>query len=448
MKKIFQKIMLILFSLLFCSAFNFIKGQELIEEDEKQIENLLSIYTEAKNQKNYELIKPYISENCMPKNTFLELVFNENHNSVSYKKGTLSIIRLSSSYKNNRDTVESVFIQNYTNGFSDTANFIFIKSKNILQFLNMMKGTIYGSIVKVSEKEDTFTQNYKISPGYFENKRMQKYAREHNGSLEGYEFKKIKISKPKIIDISKYKIISDKEHKVYYEKTNMTEAAKYCLYHLPIIDSLIKKFTGIYSNFPIHDVLIKKTDKINYTIKEENIWCQEISVPEKFVSDSSFKQDFIWTLGHEITEDLLVKHNIKDENTRWYRDGMAEYIAYLIMNSIDPVFGRMHLKSRKLDLKLANKKTDLLEWGGSGDAHGNSNTIDKIMKDGEGISEIANYGRALFFFIDYYKKYGDDKIPQIHNKMLLLQNSVSSENIITIMNEVTGSDVKEMIKNY
>ena len=146
-----------------------------------------------------------------------------------------------------------------------------------------------------------------------------------------------------------------------------------------------------------------------------------------------------WAYFHELVElQLSLGKGIMDQNTRWFRDGMAEYVAHRVAYELNPLADSLMMKRRMNSYEEIDRKANLLEWIGTG------NTDEKM----EGIvGGPGQYTGALLFFIDLTEQYGEAIIPALLAK-LTEQKDIDNEIIIKELSSLTGSDVTEKIEKY
>ncbi len=145
-----------------------------------------------------------------------------------------------------------------------------------------------------------------------------------------------------------------------------------------------------------------------------------------------------WVYFHEVTElHLLLGNGILDPKTRWFRDGLADYVAHKVAQDLNPRIDSIVMTERIASYEPIKGNAQLLKWIGTGS--------EKKQTGIEGGS--GQYAAAMLFFIDLTERYGEEIIPQLLSK-LLLHKKISSRVIVKELSKLTGSNMKKMIKSY
>lgn len=392
------------------------------KNDKLTIISLLENYQKAINTNNLEYFKPIISQNFMIGNSPPMSSYVDAYLVITLKDSTPNkILRLENfdfQFNQTNDTVQIEFDKIFSFGIKKTQNakVTFIQENNKWKLDKFIK----GFRTRTTNYSLTVTFKMRVDTIYSSN-----------------EFQ--------IIDPSVLNFITKNKYKIYYDDTLKHEAAK-CLDLLIQIDSIIRKRLGFPDMFRQHIVLttMKGTFMI---IGNEVIWT--ISLPDNNPNNKNYSilKELIRVTAHEITEATLVdKYGMLSIQNRWYRDGMADYAAYIITKQFNSeIFEDYFIKGRYNQYKKHKRKGNLLDWRGTG-------AIDK--EEGKLIAEkfiyandFGQYGRALQFFIDLVNDYGENIIIKIH-KQLEGKKNLSAKKILSVMSKITGEDIRERISEY
>ena len=102
-----------------------------------------------------------------------------------------------------------------------------------------------------------------------------------------------------------------------------------------------------------------------------------------------------WAYFHELVElHLTIGKGIQDPNTRWFRDGLAEYVAHKVAQNLNPQADSIIMKGCMEAYTKVKGNANLLKWIGTGN--------EKNMKGIEGGD--GQYAAAMFFFYRHYRK--------------------------------------------
>ena len=153
------------------------------------------------------------------------------------------------------------------------------------------------------------------------------------------------------------------------------------------------------------------------------------------------------TFSHEIIEgSLSQKYMLSDYTFRWFREGLSEYLAYKYCLEIAPKEAQQYFIVNRLSDAIKFKKNgNLLDWRGDTPIP----EIDKGKLFGDRFiyfNEVGQYGRMFKLFKDLFDNH-EDFIPEILKKIESTKN-IEIPQLLRIMNEVTGRDIEELIKEY
>lgn len=178
----------------------------------------------------------------------------------------------------------------------------------------------------------------------------------------------------------------------------------------------------------------------------ENMRLDQPAIPV-FISHSDHDQDTIagvfvyWVYFHEVAEwHLTTVKRMQAQDTRWFRDGLAEYISFKTASALHPPTAQ-HMRDGRMEAyDEIERSADLLSWIGTGEKIRSHRVAGHTGGSGQ-------YTAARLFFEDLVEDYGEDII------RLTLQatneySRVNSDTLLHIMTELTGEDIRERISRY
>jgi len=233
--------------------------------------------------------------------------------------------------------------------------------------------------------------------------------------------------------LSDFHLIKQDDVYTYYEKGILELAGKVARIQYDGINQ-IQAMLGEELAFPLGVVLVSG-EHSNMVITQPVI---PVTITNENTLDSLGNLLVNWIYFHELTElHMVYGKGVKDQNTRWFRDGLAEYLAYKVCCIQDPVLANSILKERKTIYRASSSKADLLNWIGTGKLQEK-----RVLKQ----NDTARYGAALVFFNELFKEYGDGILPQILSD--LKEGEVTSDSLLSALSKATGEDIKARIINY
>lgn len=156
--------------------------------------------------------------------------------------------------------------------------------------------------------------------------------------------------------------------------------------------------------------------------------------------DDTITSIFInWAYFHELVElHLVLGKGIKDPDTRWFRDGLADYISHRVAQELNPQCDSIMMQMRMKSYDEIGRKADLLTWIGTGDAKKKTLGIE---------GGVGQYAAAMLFFIDLTEKHGEEILPIIMND-LKKRRDVTNKILIKEMSKITGENIKKVLEKY
>lgn len=208
------------------------------------------------------------------------------------------------------------------------------------------------------------------------------------------------------------------------------------------INSTQIKGLGIAKNILGEDILFKmgflllKDTMANMSIDEAVI---PVPLDDNSVEGQEFSGTIVnWVYFHEVTElHLLLGRGILDPKTRWFRDGLADYIAHSVAKQLNPEIDSLVMTERMEAYEKVKGNAQLLNWIGTGS--------EKKQSGIEGGS--GQYAAAMLFFIDLTNKYGEDIIHKLLDAISDVKN-ITSKVLVRELTGLTGANIKSMIESY
>lgn len=253
-------------------------------------------------------------------------------------------------------------------------------------------------------------------------------------------------------DISSNFTIAELEHclqkkknnfTIYYENEEIENLANTSIESLNYISNVIKIRLGLL-HLPQTGIYFTQHEGTVFIIRNGNGNNDEVIFPYYYLSNNNFKpntetlNDFLYsTMSHEITETALdINCGIHSPDTRWYRDGISEYIAYQICKEKDStVFKNNFLTRRMNEYKNNIGQGNILDWRGNEPKKKEQGKLigDKYIYQ----IEYGQYGRSMKFFLDFVEDYGEEALQNIHIK-LDGKKSVNQKKILKTIEKITG----------
>lgn len=380
----------ILFLILFSSANLFSQAQEINKSILKPIKQLEKSFTKG----NIKYVKPYLATNFkiddtpeMLSNMFLGSMINSKN-----IKGLGDIKLLSK----NGDTV---FV---------TCNFMFDEPENYK--IRLIKNT----------------NNYLIEKIYMGIK-TQMVTQEVNSIDELKDPNNYKIERS--IDLSKFNIIDTNQIRTYYPSVNYKKEAEEVNNTQQKIINDIEKVFGT----PLKV-------KMGIALVYDSVLSLDVNdfvLPLQMTIKSESDYSLYWVYVHESTEFNLVTMGISDPNTRWFRDGLAEYVSQKSSKQLNINVYNERMAEHVERYKTIKGKADLLNWVGTG-----ANTVSVDYE-----ADPPKYSAAMYFFIDLANEFGENTITQLIQSLDKTHN-ITSEEIIKKLSKITNTDIKERLKKY
>ena len=242
-------------------------------------------------------------------------------------------------------------------------------------------------------------------------------------------------NKAKKMDMSRFEKLSTGTTLTYFEK-NLSDIAPEIHQKQTEGIKIANNALGEELSLPIGLLLLE--DSL------ENMQTDELIIPVA-IPNSAIKEDttagiFVnWAYFHELTElHLTLTKGISDQNTRWFRDGLADYISHQVCSKLDKEIDEIMMEKRKKSYKKIKGHANLLEWTGTG----SNQPLQSGFKGG-----AAQYAAALQFFIDLTRDHGEQIIPELLASFKG-QKNISSKTIINNLSKLTGENIRERIISY
>ena len=163
------------------------------------------------------------------------------------------------------------------------------------------------------------------------------------------------------------------------------------------------------------------------------------------IKSANFEKDTLstiivnWAYFHELVElHLTFGKGIQDPNTRWFRDGLADFVSHKVAQKLNPQTDSIMMKKRLKAYSKLKGNANLLKWIGTGDET-------KKMSGIEGDS--AQYAAAMLFFIDITEKYGENIIPEMM-EVIKEHRDVTSKVLIKELSRITGENIEKVLETY
>ena len=177
----------------------------------------------------------------------------------------------------------------------------------------------------------------------------------------------------------------------------------------------------------------------------QGVW--PISVNNDPWEDSSqFTNTLFCVFPHELTEGILIQtYKVAKNETRWFRDGMAEFTVYQIAQKISHPTIERHINLRKMEYEHYKGNENILDWRAKQEIPEYG-----ALPIGNGyhfLDQKKPYGRSLQFFIDLSEEYQLKIISDIYKELRKKKNAINKD-IIDIINQLTKSNIQKKISTY
>ncbi len=251
----------------------------------------------------------------------------------------------------------------------------------------------------------------------------------------------------KVLDKSSVDSIKKYNYTFYHDKKLKKECVR-ALNLFGSLDSLLEKVFQIkeLSRENLYLTSIKSNNTITIGLNGNIPWTMSLSENEE-INNKKLTNKIGTTFSHEIVEGTLVKnYNLNGYKYRWFRDGLADYIAYIYCKEVAPEQAEKYfIENRLSSAKKFKKNGNLLDWR----ANGPIESIDKGKLYGEKFiyyNEVGQYGRAFKFFKDLFEN-NNSKLASIL-KQIKKEKNITIEKVLSIMSKATNKDVEEEIGEY
>lgn len=391
------------------------------EPNETEI-NIVDNIKKAVNEKNYDLIKPHLSQEFHFKGSDINTSFTSLYSYLNFKSSAI-ITKIEIDFvKKINDSIFSIkgtkFYENYK---SDKLELTY-------------KLTDTGAKIQVINR---------LKPHKFPLTTRASYINEEIFGDDPVN----NITNLNVLDKSSADSISKFGYTIYYDE-GLKKESEISLKLLGHLDSLL------VNKFLVHEIekenLFLTTTNSNNTItigKSRNIpWTIPLYELDS-LNIVELTNKIGNTFSHEIIEGtLLQKYNLKGYEYRWFRDGLSEYLAYEFCKKIAPQEAERYFIGDRLS--AANKfsrEGNLLDWR----ANGPIESVDKGKMYGSKFiyfNEVGQYGRSFKFFKDLFENDKDQLIEIL--KKIKAHNNLTVDDLLDIMSETTGNNISELISKY
>jgi hypothetical protein len=192
------------------------------------------------------------------------------------------------------------------------------------------------------------------------------------------------------------------------------------------------------------------TEKTNVTVKTTSgrgVIPILVKKGASIKDDQEFWKFLLWYHSHEETETTLLEYyGLGNPDTRWYRDGMADYAGYVVSKKLNPEICEAIAADRRERALRHKGKGSLLDWGGTGD-------MGVQPSEGQSGGQVVHglvideYGAALQFFLDFVKDYGEGTLSKIHQELARTKEP-DNKKLLEIMSTLTKEDIKQRVSKY
>lgn len=175
-----------------------------------------------------------------------------------------------------------------------------------------------------------------------------------------------------------------------------------------------------------------------------NVWAVPVSIDtaKRLAPIDSIYVKPIGIYFHELTEGHLTSEmKIVRQDTRWFRDGLAEYASYRAIVALAPRHNTLIWEDLTKNYEKINCKADLYHWIGTG----RRGTYEGV-KGNRGF-----YDAAFFFFYDLVNEYGDEILAETLQRLGSVRKpskTITGDYILAVMGELTGEDMRARLDTY
>lgn len=391
----------------------------------KDVEQLMENMRDAVNLNNYEFVQPYLSNSTsigdMNPNTSLLQFYSYISSEFPHKIRDIEVKEVTQT----NDSIFQVRGEKYlVNGSTQPIEFSVIRKPErlILHHIDKFFPSSGDFITRATYvNEDIFGDN----------------------PVEN-------IKNLKVLDKSRADSISGAHYRVYYDNASLKQMSILALSMLEKLDSLLLGTFGFkeveQDNLFLHS--INSNNTIVVGSKHKDIpWTLALYQNES-ANLQKLKEKIATTYSHEITEGSLVwKYKLFDEyKFRWFRDGLAEFVAYSYAQQVDPSSANKYFCELRLsEAEKFKQMGHLLDWrAGSGDIAYDKGKLygNKYIHD----NMVGQYGRAFKFFLDLFE--GKEEQIGLILKAIEEAENLQVKDLLLIMGQVTGRDVEVLIGEY
>ena len=404
----------ILLSLMICSC----TGREPNELEQQLVERV----KKANNERDYDVLRPFLATDFhfegSDQNTSFTLLYSYLNFHLSEKINSIRI-------KHVKEVNDSVGLINGTYDFEKYQRERFVLKYKLttdgakILSLNSLKPHKFRLVTRATYRNDEIFGDNPVD----------------------------NIKNLNVLDYSTAETVDENGYTVYYDNGLQREAVQ-ALQLLQQLDSLLINRFQIDSIEKENLYLTKFNTNNTITIGMDSKIPWVLAL---YASDSINQQTLLQKMGntfsHEIVEGTLVKkYKLKGYPYRWFRDGLAEYIAYQYCKIVAPEEAESYfMQSRLSSASTFAKDGNLLDWRGNG-------PIDKIDQGklyGDRFihfNDVGQYGRAFKFFKDLFEQ-DEAKLLQLL-QALKGKEDISVEKILDIMADTTEKDIRLLISEY
>ena len=402
----------LIFSLLSCK-----------QNDAEKINTLLESYKNAINDKDYDIIQPYLSNDFqvdgINRDASLVQLYSYINFKLSEKIKNISLVKWSKS----NDTI-----------FIIEAEQTFENNKKLSLVINCKAD---------NDKLKIFRLNTCLPPDFSLTTRASYVNEEVFGNNRIKNIKKLSI-----LDNSTADSCVGKDYVIYFSSSTLKSNAQKALKLFELLNSELTNKYGFRNIDRENLFLVSINSQNTCTVgKNDNIPWTFALYEKDDINHIKLINKIGNTFSHEIIENTLVQnYKLNDYTFRWFREGLSEYLAYKYCLEIAPKEAQQHfIVNRLSDATKFKKNGNLLDWRGDTPIP----EIDKGKLFGDRFiyfNEVGQYGRMFKLFKDLFDNH-EDFIPEILKKIELSKN-IDVPQLIRIMNEVTGQDIKKLLNEY
>lgn len=384
--------------------------------------NIVDSIKKANNERNYDLIKPYLSQEFHFKDSDINTSFTSLYSYLNFKSSEIIT------------KIEIDFVKEINDSIFSIKGTKFYENYNSDKLELTYKLTDMGAKIQVMNS---------LKPHKFPLTTRASYSNEEIFGDDPVN----NITNLNVLDKSSADSISKFGYTVYFDE-GLKKESEISLKLFGHLDSLLEnKF--LINEIEKENLFLTKINSNNtITIgKSRNIpWILAL-----YESDSSnilkLTNKIGNTFSHEIVEGSLVqKYNLKGYKYRWFRDGLSEYIAYEYCKIIAPEEAESYFIENRLSSAIEfSKQGNLLDWR----ANGPIKSVDKGKLYGSKFiyfNEVGQYGRAFKFFKDLFEN-DEDQLVEILKK-IKAYNNLTIDALLDIMSETTDKNITALISEY